>query len=521
MSSSDRDYTPSDSAVLDWDESANEADDQETNGDDEAFPPPPPEHDSQSSGGSEPLARNRFRRALQRRAAQPREEREPLDAIFSDSQRPSQEEEEEEEVQITPAQLASAVCDLAQPIDFSAIATDYPGWEDSEWLREMRYKGYRGIIDKCWDEMISAHRSISSTIDKRFFMSITLKILMSTSPKLLINLMLGTLHRVIETDPQLAVIHQLNSLCTSNQKLPCIYWQTIVHNDDKRSLTWNELEALLGNIERYITDNAYAYKVDKTFNGRRLKERAWPQAMSNAGKRWYLASNRTKKQGGSYKVSRAHVAKVRKFVQFTRARLAKIPSSRRHEESIPPVSEFGWTIEPSKRFYSHQIHSNSNTILNLVEAILMAEETGFSAHRYIICVPWEPAQGILAEPLFTQIGHGYVEFGGCNTFEAGLNNRVHLVNENQWVELKEQIVQVGTPFRANLQAEIDRSTAYIEEMRALDEEEKQLDAQIALMKQKRSTASIAARRIETTLDNLIERSEAANAILRGDADQLP
>jgi hypothetical protein len=393
-------------------------------------------HELASSSIDLPLQqRNRALRRLQGRNSQARDARAPLSQVFAEPRSADEPADDEEGPPLVNEDIATALGELPRKIDFATIPDQYPGWRDSPWVYELRHRGYKGVIDKLWDNLVAVNHYFTRRISKKFFSGVTLRILATTPPILLIHLMLGTLHKVIEADEELKAIPQLLTLCTDAVQLPVIYWQTLLHDATKVSLTWDQLLTLCNNIDRYLNDNSFAFHVDTLLNT------LWTQDKSNAGRRWYLAKRSERKAGGTYEIDQNHVNKMQDFVMHVRARVAKIPVDRHHEESIPPISEFGWTMVPHKRLRQHKTHATSaNVVLCLCEAILRATGTGFRIQQHIIYVAWEPAQGIIAEPIFTDLGHGQVREGtGCNTYEAGRNNPVDDVEEDLWAMLKKEI----------------------------------------------------------------------------------
>lgn len=425
-------------------------------------------------------------------------------------------------INVADDDLAATVSDLAQEIDFDAIE-NILGWDGNEMVRALRYGGYIGLANKVWDEMVAEGRSLPQRCPKDIFIETTMKMFASMSPKLLIHLMLGDLHHLMHTDLDLDANNRLLAFCyqqkslPANQRtrLPCVYWQVIL-DDNHKSLTWRELDQLANDMQRYLTDDDFAFQVDGVRNPHRKPENQWTRRQSEQGKRFYIATKDTATSGGAYVRDPNHVDKVNAFYKYMKQRVAKIPLNRRDEESTPPLSEIGYSGTPHDRLPIHQNHqSGANRLLVLSEAILQAKKTCYTNNQHIIYVSWEPLQGVVSEPVFTVLARAYVETGsGCNTYEAGQNNPVNRVDDARWEELFKQNCRPHSAFHKNIMAEHRRLKAHIDEVNKLEAEEAQLDREID--ETERATAYELTHTIfhEQELDDVIQRGESAVSILQ-------
>lgn len=160
---------------------------------------------------------------------------------------------------------------------------------------------------------------------------------------------------------------------------------------------------------------------------------------------------------------------IQYFCRRLEKRLRKVYEQDRESWEKParrPLIQLGYTKKVETRFESHQKHSNSNFLMNLVESVAHAEDVvagkqqRYRFRQLVIYSIWNAAQSVIGEVLLTRICQGYTNSGFGLSFRlAGRNNwsiRDADVSSDKMWEHREQHVMDLTSYLPNMQREIER-----------------------------------------------------------------
>jgi hypothetical protein len=295
-------------------------------------------------------------------------------------------------------------------------------------------------------------------------MMICKNILASTDTALLLAIQLKNVALENKTDARVKAA--LKSVRRGND-VPGIYWQGLVDQTTKESPTPDEIREMLDVMENYCTQgptyDILASEIESALFPRRknlLKNQQY-------GWRRYLkrSSPRRNPRTGitpdpNHTPSPTCELKAKLFIAAVRRRLDKLSPN---EQVLPlelPLVEIGYAHNCPNRLKNHKNHTSSNYLMNLMEAVAtyLKSRGRFAGRSYrmaqhIIYNLWQPEQGILAEMLFTRIGHGYIyNGGGFSHHPAGLSNE-SVLTKNKGVEKWNQLMlhaYFKSPLRANL-----------------------------------------------------------------------
>lgn len=289
-------------------------------------------------------------------------------------------------------------------------------------------------------------------------------ILFSTFPDILEALLAGNLpelrHTIGAEQNALRAALDHNYQRAMHNVQCCVYMHAFVNKISGCGPTYDELEDLLTDIDRYQTDDAFANQIDNVVGyGVRVQ-----MAQSSRGVRRYIEND-----------NQRHT--LQKFADALAERIiAELQSVDRSRDDImpAPLAEFGFTINANDRKLDHDRHDESNHVMNLMDALSRVRFRGNYCMDFFVvyCAP-KPELSPYAEAFFTSIGQGYVyNGGGFNDHAGGVNTTTYeLVKPEDakagfdWVEMWVGMSQQRAAYYQRQQATFDAVQAELREAR--------------------------------------------------------
>ncbi|SMY28090.1 unnamed protein product [Zymoseptoria tritici ST99CH_1A5] len=227
-------------------------------------------------------------------------------------------------------------------------------------------------------------------------------VMMTTHPDVLQSLLKGTLLADAKDDEDLRRILDTMSIraCDVRFPQPAIY----------QNIFANELLQCADAMEEYCDqdgDHTRARQVD-SFRKPLPKLASGPYR-----KRKYLTPQTSKS------ISDARKSHVTTFLAGLRKRIEEVDINERDLPLKCPLVEIGYTQDTEARLKAHLNHTNSNYIMNLMDAVAnMLWPDRFKIHQFVIFLCTHTEQAVIAEILFTRLTHGYITNGGGFTYYA-------------------------------------------------------------------------------------------------------
>jgi hypothetical protein len=233
--------------------------------------------------------------------------------------------------------------------------------------------------------------------------------LISYEPLILKHIVRGNLARAAMTDKELG--RKLQQLYDAGNAKPCIYEHYLVNNDGIAP-TPNMLYDAMDTIELYLkgrgkSDRASSAVAAKIDNAIKPRTRGYD---SDGGERRYC-KNIT--QEGN----------VNLWIEATRDRLYDLDPDEPLKRTLVEV---GYALNGPERLQQHRSHSNSNYIMNLVEAVFSISnyKERYFMKQFIVHHIYRASHAMYEEILIARLGLGYTCFGGGFSYcAAGISGR--------------------------------------------------------------------------------------------------
>ncbi|RDI78512.1 hypothetical protein Vi05172_g11478 [Venturia inaequalis] len=303
--------------------------------------------------------------------------------------------------------------------DSFASSSDSVEQSAHRWLTILESQGYVALLDDAMkDEAVILQL-------EQPIKHMGLHILASIDTNLLSVIMAGNLCE--EARDHAGIKAELDRIKLQAAHAPGIYVQLFV-NEDGQPPSPDLIEEMLVLMEFYCNFKPpppayrrFAEEVDDI----KVRPAIDAAARDRTGYRAYLKRSKASQRTPSdYRTKR-----MRQFIKALRKRLSKI--QKKDEPLLLPLAEFGYANDCLRRLASHADHKSSNYPMNLMEAVCMWAQSeglpGFEAawgiEQYVVFNCFEVEQGVLAEIMFSRLGHCYIyNGGGFSHYPAGLSN---------------------------------------------------------------------------------------------------
>ncbi|GAB7322751.1 hypothetical protein MBLNU13_g05331t1 [Cladosporium sp. NU13] len=234
-------------------------------------------------------------------------------------------------------------------------------------------------------------------------------------------------------------------------KQPCIYAIFLVNKTHGLAPTWEEIIKIEKSLRTYVDDADFANEVDCVFGlGRTGK------AVSTDTTRRYLA--RSQENAPQEK----RLEDLLAFCKGLRARILEAkqqPGYNVKNRMATPLCEVGYTNDAVRRKTQHQTHTESNALMNLVDAVCRhLYGTKYTMEFFVIyCIPESILVG-LAEHLFSTLCQSYHKGGtGFNTVAAGNSTGTAKLVTKEQADAHREYVQREVDTKANSNALMKRA----------------------------------------------------------------
>ncbi|EON67079.1 hypothetical protein W97_06196 [Coniosporium apollinis CBS 100218] len=286
---------------------------------------------------------------------------------------------------------------------------------DRKYLEALK-ESYLELSQVIWKEEQPANRPALRDVPPDAWDDVVIAILATLPMTLLLELISGNIAREYYKKSG-KVFDTLSYYKTREGQQPSIYVH-ILADDRGESPSCKALAEMIEFLRAYVKgdDDQLAYEIDRVRNSH------WTRQKAKAGARNYLSTEASKKSRRS--VSPCRVETLHQFCDNLESRINGIPKPQ-WEAPLPghPLSEVGYALNATKRFQQHKDHTNSNWLMNLVEAVCAARFEGrLIMHQFVVFFIWDRPQAIIGECLFSKLCKSYVEDGGFNYTSAGSSN---------------------------------------------------------------------------------------------------
>ncbi|KAK3723426.1 hypothetical protein LTR37_001678 [Vermiconidia calcicola] len=304
-------------------------------------------------------------------------------------------------------------------------------------------RGYWSLIDDLWPE-VRRHKALPHGLDFQTYKTDCLEILASIPSDVLSAVLGAGLERRKDSDPELRGVLADNRRRSASQ--PCIYMLELA---DKAGAgpTVDQMRRFIRLARSYATKQDYgdllwAYDVDSV---KSPLDRDEKDAVRD-GARHYLPSSTTRDR-----------------LELLLSRLEVQLSGFQDPEEVLPflLRDIGYTDNGIRRIdEQHKKHTSSNKLMNLFEAISIADDDFdgcFEMKADVIFLCFRPSHARLSEIVFSLLANSYVGDGrGFNGKEAGLSNSSSdELSTSDWQKLQHDALN-ESPLRENYEAEMRR-----------------------------------------------------------------
>ena len=182
------------------------------------------------------------------------------------------------------------------------------------------------------------------------------------------------------------------------------------------AIVWAGLHDYIGEGEK---ENRLARWIDVALN----EDVLWNVGRAKHGFRRYFDNKEHEENPNIKSVPRRDIARA--FLKGMRLRIRKAKADGRLEMPLAaPVTEVGYSANPLQRIESHQRHTSSNFLMNLLEAIFQHHFPGcFSMHGTCVFSCFRVEHCWTAEVVFTELSQAYITDGcGFSQHPAGTSN---------------------------------------------------------------------------------------------------
>ncbi|ORY08929.1 hypothetical protein BCR34DRAFT_467410, partial [Clohesyomyces aquaticus] len=152
---------------------------------------------------------------------------------------------------------------------------------------------------------------------------------------------------------------------------------------------------------------------------------------TQTGFRKYISGSKGTKRDNTYQeyISGSIVRNQRRMAQNTRKRLMVIPEAGYTNPLRYRFAEVGYSTRSQKRLKGHKGYSNSNYLMNWMEAIFRVVfamgnvKSRYFMKQYVICICSQSSHSSQAEILLIGLAEGYIGNGGgfshCSAGRSG------------------------------------------------------------------------------------------------------
>ncbi|QDS77164.1 hypothetical protein FKW77_001678 [Venturia effusa] len=302
--------------------------------------------------------------------------------------------------------------------------------ESIRWFDHWNTQGYEALIE----EALKKEQVLSMVLTEEKE-QVMLDIISSMDRRVLEGIMIGNLVHTVDNNVN-GIQGEMDRIKAQAAHAPGIYLMLFV-DENGDSPTPKQILKMLEYVEQYIDedgDNDWSEEIDSLKGAARVTG----QRRIQDGYRKYLArSDKDNKTPSEIRIKR--------FNQFRKnliQRFRLLSPALLDEPLVLPLSEVGYANDCEGRFQDHASHESSNYIMNLMEAICIwlaqqgepGFEKNFQIRQFIIYNCWEVEQGVIAEIVFSILGHAYIyNGGGFNHYPAGLSNASCRKKNPYWV----------------------------------------------------------------------------------------
>ena len=196
------------------------------------------------------------------------------------------------------------------------------------------------------------------------------------------------------------------------------------------ALTPAQLRVVLEGMKRYLNlkasspDLIWIWKIDRLH----FPKKNWLRANVDGGLRRYTdwKPNDPKHPNRPFKRDERRRAVLFHFIKEVERVISSYETAGRlHVPCVRPLTEVGYAKRPCHRLEKHHAkHVNSNYIMNLFHAVMMASlGRDFRLQQVILYSCWRSGQAWLSEIVLTRILQAYTDGGkGLSHYQAGLSN---------------------------------------------------------------------------------------------------
>jgi hypothetical protein len=350
--------------------------------------------------------------------------------------------------------------------------------QNEEWYNILLHQGYDALI---MEVMSEENKIFDQQVEEKVE---TIRAMLATVPmELLIALVSGNLAKAADTNVELREILAYNKV--HSKMAPAIYYQSLVNEETKESLSANEAKKVVAGCLKYLrtgnTANEFAKLVDTAYHSQMRQK----YHRHDNGYRQYLCHKDhvglgTPEKQAEYtldpdKFDARHQIReenLKAQLYCLLERLSSIPAEDGDEPLEIPLGEVGYAGHATERLKQHAKHTtSSNYLMNLWEAVCKVLygqdvlQSSFRIHQYVIFTCYIPSHAILGETFFTRLAHGYIyNGGGFSHYHAGLSNESVKDSEKvkwDWDGLCSYAV-IKTCFDQNWDLELEKQKAAID-----------------------------------------------------------